>query len=200
MIGFLRGRVIEQTFESVTMDVNGVGYELCCSTQTLDDLLFQGDAKQESQVWVFTHLREDALALYGFSTPFEKKMFLSLLKVNGIGPKMAIKILSATQLSQLVAMIDEGNVKGLSSLPKVGKKTAEQLILTLKGQLVLDESDKGKKTKAGGLVGVQAEIISALVNLGFRAGDVEKVVETMPKDIDLQQGIRKGLQSLSGQV
>lgn len=200
MIGFLRGRVIEQTFESVMMDVNGVGYELCCSTQTLDDLLFQGDAKQESQVWVFTHLREDALALYGFSTPFEKKMFLSLLKVNGIGPKMAIKILSATQLSQLVEMIDEGNVKGLSSLPKVGKKTAEQMILTLKGQLVLEESDSGKKAKAAGANGVQAEIISALVNLGFRAGDVEKVVETMPKDIDLQQGIRKGLQSLSGQV
>ena len=123
---------------------------------------------------------------------------------------MAIKILSAARIEQLAAMIDAGDVRALSSFPKVGKKTAEQLILSLKGKLVLDETEKpsskmpmGRGATANSAFtakfsGVRADVLSALVNLGFRFQEVEKVVADMPEEIELQQGVRKGLQVLSG--
>jgi Holliday junction DNA helicase RuvA len=156
--------------------------------------------------WVHTAVREDAITLYGFSTPVEKQMFLSLLKVNGVGPKMAIKILSAAPTPILSQMIEAGDVKSLSSLPKVGKKTAEQLVLSLKGKLVI-AADAGsnlnsKKKTATALAakfsGVRADVLSALVNLGFRLQDAERVVGDLPADIDVQAGVRSGLQALSG--
>ncbi len=199
MIGSLRGRVIDQTEESVTLDVNGVGYELACSTNTLSDIL----GRDEVFLSVHTQLREDSLTLFGFSSSLEKRMFLSLLKVNGVGPKMAIKILSGGTLDQITAMIEAGDVKALSNLPKVGKKTAEQLILSLKGKLVLEpETPKSKKTAQGPIAprftGARADILSALVNLGFRLPDAEKVVSEMDENIDLQAGVRRGLQALTG--
>lgn len=198
MIGFLRGRIVERGEEGVILDVGGVGYELNCSTNTLDQIFDQ----DEIELWVQTFVREDAITLFGFATKIEKSMFLSLVKVNGVGPKMAIKILSAATLDQLSGMIESGDVKALSNLPKVGKKTAEQLVLSLKGKLVIsDEGVPSKKRAAGSSapIGPRSELVSALVNLGFRLQDVEKVVEGMPYDIDLQSGIRQGLQALSGQ-
>lgn len=194
MIGFLRGRIIETHTEGLILDVGGVGYDLSCSANTLDEVL----DRTEAHLWVHTHLREDALVLFGFATAQEKQVFLSLLKVNGIGPKMAIKILSGTSLERLFEMIEAGDVKALSALPKVGKKTAEQLILTLKGQLVLSGEADGSVRARGGPRQVRDEVVSALVNLGFRLPDVEKVVADMPDEFDLQQGVRRGLQALSG--
>lgn len=211
MIGYLKGQIVERGEESLTLDVNGVGYELQCSLNTLDDLVElsgpQGEA--EIRLWVQTQLREDSLTLFGFSTALEKRMFNSLLKVNGVGPKMAIKILSGASIDQLTQMIEAGDVKGLSNLPKVGKKTAEQLILSLKGKLVLAADEtlaagaKAAKTSPAfaphsRFNGARGDILSALVNLGFRLQDAEKVVGGLPEEIDLQQGIREGLQALSG--
>jgi holliday junction DNA helicase RuvA len=210
VIGYLRGKIIERAEEAVTLDVNGVGYELQCSSTTLMNLTEMSVSQEAVQVWVQTYIREDAISLFGFATTLEKKMFLSLIKVNGVGPKMAIKILSAARIEQLAAMIDAGDVRALSSLPKVGKKTAEQLILSLKGKLVLDETEKpsskmptGRGASANPALsakfsGVRADVLSALVNLGFRFQEVEKVVADMPEEIELQQGVRKGLQVLSG--
>lgn len=198
MIGYVKGRIVERGEEAIILDVNGVGYELQCSLNTLDQVL----DRDEVQLWVHTQVREDAITLFGFATQIEKRMFLSLTKVNGVGPKMATKILSGATLDQLSNMIESGDVKALSNLPKVGKKTAEQLILTLKGKLVLHDEEPAKGGKKGApqrmLTGVKAELTSALVNLGFRPQDVEKVVEGMPMDIDLQTGIRQGLSALSG--
>jgi Holliday junction DNA helicase RuvA len=113
---------------------------------------------------------------------------------------MAINILSGASVDQLMTMIESEDVKALSKLPKVGKKTAEQMILALKGKLVIHETE-GKKaaSKAGPQLSLsQREISSALVNLGFRPVDVEKVVSQMPNHIDLQEGIRQGLSALGG--
>ena len=207
MIGYLRGKIVERTEDAVTLDVNGVGYELQCSSTTLMNLTEMSVSSENVHVWVQTYIREDALSLFGFATMLEKKMFLSLVKVNGVGPKMAIKILSAARIEQLAAMIDAGDVRALSSLPKVGKKTAEQLILSLKGKLVLNDDEKPvTKTAPRGSAtlltakfsGVRADILSALVNLGFRFQDAEKVVADMSEEIELQQGVRQGLQVLSG--
>ena len=127
-------------------------------------------------------------------------MFMALLKVNGVGPKMALHVLSGGTIGQIQAMIEQEDVKALAKLPKVGKKTAEQMVLTLKGKLVL--TDKGAHVAAGASLSSQLsfghrEISSALINLGFRAADVEKVVTQMPKEIELQEGIRQGLSALT---
>ena len=151
------------------------------------------------QVYTYTHVREDILQLFGFATKVEKQLFTTLLKVNGIGPKMAINILSGASVDQLFAMIEAEDVKALSKLPKVGKKTAEQMILTLKGKLVVHEPET-KKTAALGFGKNMSlshrEIASALVNLGFRSADVDTVISQLPQDIDLQEGIRQGLSAL----
>ena len=204
MIGFLSGKIIDRFEEGLILDVGGVGYELSCSGSTLGDVALSEDVR----LWVHTSVREDAITLFGFSTALEKRMFLSLIKVNGVGPKMASKILSGASLEQLTHMIEASDVKGLSNLPKVGKKTAEQLILSLKGKLVLEPISEGAgSAPVGGkpksalptrFTGARSDVLSALVNLGFRLQEAEKVVGDLPDDIDVQNGVRQGLQALSG--
>ncbi len=197
MIARLQGQVIEVSPESAIIDVAGVGYEVTCSLNTL----FDWQAGQSVVVFTYTHVREDILQLFGFSTTREKEMFTTLLKVNGIGPKMAINILSGANVDQILLMVESEDVKGLSKLPKVGKKTAEQRVLALKGKLVLAETTNTKNKTTAGLFSArtpaQQQLSSALVNLGFRPADVDKVISDMPKDIDLQEGLRQGLGALS---
>mgnify|MGYP001329948182 CR=1 FL=1 len=190
MIGSLRGQVQDITAENVVIEVGGVGYECLASLGTLAEF----SVKRGQTVFVLTylHVREDALQLFAFTERAEKNLFLSLLKVNGIGPKMALNILSGDRVERIQHMIDQGDVKALSKFPKVGKKTAEQMVLTLKGKLVLEAGGP-----APAVPGMQRELTSALVNLGFRLNDVEKVVSDLPKDLDLQEGIRQGLAALT---
>lgn len=209
MIGFLRGTVVELNEEGAIVDVAGVGYELNCSSNSLSALAL----REEVQLFVHTVVREDAITLFAFTTQQEKRMFLSLLKVTGVGPKLAIKILSGASLKQLGQMIEAGDVKALSGLPKVGKKTAEQLILSLKGKLVLASendsqlaiatSEQLRFTQRRGqaamrFTGTRAEILSALINLGFRFPDAEQVVAQLPEGVAFETGLRDGLQALSG--
>lgn len=209
MIAQLRGQILELTSESLTLDVQGVGYELTCSSTTLADLQaeFMGGmglsakAQKTQTLFVYTHVREDLLQLFGFSTKIEKLLFQNLLKVNGIGPKMAINILSGASVQQVQHMIELEDVKSLSKLPKVGKKTAEQMILTLKGKLVIHPQSREKSAATAKPVFASTtlqDISSALVNLGFRSQDVEQVVSALPEKIELQEGIRQGLVALSG--
>lgn len=207
MIAFLKGILTEVTPESAVIDVNGVGYEMTCSLNTLAELqadLMNGDQKSKLvQIYTYTHVREDVLQLFGFSTKTEKNLFTTLLKVNGVGPKMAINVLSGASVEQIHHMIEAEDVKGLSKLPKVGKKTAEQMILTLKGKLVHAEPAKASGKSGAGAVSSKysskshQEISSALINLGFRSQDVEKVVLDMSAEIDLESGIRQGLSALT---
>lgn len=192
MIGYLRGKIIEVMNDSALIDVHGVGYEILASAHTLGDL--QTLLGNEIIVWIHTHVREDALQLFGFHDKEEKNLFLSLLKVNGVGPKMALSILSGGRPAQIHEMIEAGNAKALSGLPKVGKKTAEQIILTLKGKLVtIEESGPVKKKSQG-----HTQITSALLNLGYKSHMVDQFVSTLPGDISVEDGVRKGLQTLSG--
>lgn len=189
MIGFVRGIVCEITADSALVDVAGVGYELSSSQSTLADL--QNSLGKELMILTYTHVREDVLQLFGFSTREEKNLFLSLLKVNGVGPKMALSILSGARVSQIHQWIEAGDAKALSTLPKLGKKTAEQIILTLKGKLVtIEEVVKARSLST-------SAISSALVNLGFKSQQVELFVSSLPKDIEIEEGVRQGLQALS---
>ena len=193
MIGYLKGHLVEVSTENAIVDVGGVGYEILASGNTLSDL--QNLIGKEMIVWIHTHVREDAFQLFGFAAKEEKNLFLSLLKVNGVGPKMALSILSGGRVQHIHEMIESSDAKALSGLPKVGKKTAEQIILTLKGKLVLiEKSEPASKKK---LSSPHPEISSALTNLGFKPVAVEQFVSSLPKDADLEEGVRKGLAALS---
>lgn len=188
MIGYLRGEVQWVDLESLILVASGVGYDLLCTPETLTTVV----VGEPLELWVYTQVRDDAIQLYGFRSLEAKQMFLSLIKVNGVGPRSAMHILAASPVEKLIEMINQGDAKGLSGLPKVGKKTAEQIVLTLKGKLV--QIEEQTKPAAGK---VRGEIISALVHLGFRLHDVEKVVERMPLDVELEKGIRDGLSALT---
>lgn len=188
MIGFLSGQILDVDTELLYLMVGGVGYEIHTAQHHLEKWGLRRGEKLE--VWIYTHVREDALILFGFETREEKALFLSLLKVNGVGPKMALSILSGTTLVKLIELIESGDAKGLSALPRVGKKTAEQIILTLKGKLVQIEAPPQQMK-------LHFEIVSALVNLGFKSQIVEEFVTTLPPSIDVEEGVRKGLVALS---
>lgn len=189
MIANLRGKILEVHTDTAVIDCAGVGYEIFASSNTVAEL--QTRMGKEVTLTIHTHVREDAFHLFGFLDRNEKQLFLSLLKVNGIGPKLAINILSGATTNQIMDMIDNEDVRGLTQLPKVGKKTAEQMILSLKGKLARSEKSMSPKIKG------RQEISSALINLGFRAQDVEKVIKDLPTDVDLQEGIRQGLAALT---
>lgn len=188
MVSFISGQVIDNDEGVLTILCRGVGYEVTCSSNTVADI----EGRKVIQLWVHTHVREDSFSLFGFSSKIEKKLFLSLIKVNGIGPKLAIQVLSGASLDHIIDSIEAKDVKALTQLPRVGKKTAEQMILTLKGALVMDkEQQQPVQPKP------HKEILSALVNLGFRSQEVEEVVHGLPVDVDFEQGVRESLRQLS---
>lgn len=189
MISYLRGQFLETVNDTVIIDVNGVGYETHCSIHTIEHVKNSKDV----QLWIYTHVREDQITLFGFSNKNEKSLFISLLKVNGVGPKVALNILSGGTAENLIQMIENEDAKSLSKLPKVGKKTAEQIILTLRGKLSKIEESAEK------IEGVKKQIFFALVNLGFKELDVEKVIKDFSETINFEDGLRQGLSSLTGQ-
>jgi Holliday junction DNA helicase RuvA len=189
MIGFLRGEVVELQPEYFILDVQGVGYEIYASLQTLAQI--SENTNKTISIWIYTHVREDALILFGFKYREEKNLFLSLLKVNGVGPKMAIGILSGAPYDRLVEMIESSDAKALSQLPRVGKKTAEQIILSLKGKLVRVP----EKTVEGSHQ--RQQVSSALINLGFKPQLVDEYVSQLAKELSVEESIRGGLAKLT---
>ncbi|MEC9281070.1 MAG: Holliday junction branch migration protein RuvA [Bdellovibrionota bacterium] len=189
MIARIRGKVLSIEEESLVVDVQGLGYELYCSANTMDQIL-PGD---DVDLQVFTHVREDVLQLFGFIDRSEKTLFLSLCKVNGIGPKMAMQILSGARPEMIISWIDQGDVKALMKLPKLGKKKAEQLVLSLKGKLVMEEDAQS----ALKLSPEKQDLKSALMNLGYNEEQVEVAIKEIGDFSGLENGIRKGLGILS---
>lgn len=187
MISVVKGKIIFLEEDSLTVDVGGLGYEVYCTNNTFDQVLL-GDSVM---LHTYTHVREDQLQLFGFIDKFEKSLFLSLIKVNGIGPKMAMQSLSGSRPEHIVQMIEDGDVKALMKLPKLGKKKAEQLVLTLKGKLVMAEESAGLSDP------VQKEVKSALVNLGYAEEQVDHAIKELGSIKDVESGVRKSLGLLS---
>ena len=191
MIAYIKGEIQASTDESLVVMTNGIGYELTCSANTIENYF----GETEVELHVYTHVREDQISLFGFHTPIEKKLFLSLIKVNGIGPKLAVTILSAAKVADIVDLIENSDAKGLAKLPRIGKKTAEQMILSLKGQLVTDDEEPRAKRKT--TAAPKTEVVSALVNLGFRINEVEPIVDELDSSLTVEDQIRKGLSLLT---
>jgi Holliday junction DNA helicase RuvA len=201
VISYIKGILKEVGEESFLLSVNDVGYEVFATSLFLNEL--ESCWGKVVEVWTYTHVREDILQLYGFPRQEEKSFFLNLLKINGVGPKSAMHVLGGASLSQLHDMIEGEDVKALSKLPKVGKKTAEQMILSLKGKLVrLDQNGNGseKKSMLPRMSQNLQLVASALTNLGYRPQDVTELLQDFPSEIDLQEGVRRGLQVLAKQI
>jgi len=165
MIGFLSGIVAGRTADGCFLDVGGVGYRLACSASTLAAVPSEGET---FTLWTHVHVREDALALFGFATEGEQRMFEALLGVAGVGPKVALQVCSAFTPDAFRRALVTGDVASISSVPGIGKKTAQRILLDLKEKLELPDLEV---VSGGGERGV-AEARSALENLGYSPAEV----------------------------
>lgn len=157
MIAYLRGRLLEKHPNRVTVDVNGVGYSVQIPVSTFYQL---GDRGSEVRLFIHTHVREDTLALYGFLTDQEKSLFEKLIGVTGIGPRVAVILLSGLEAEELKGAIRRGDVQRLTRIPGVGRKTGERLVLELREKMGPVEAEAPPSG------GIDEEVVSALLNLG----------------------------------
>ena len=171
MIGQLRGRLADKRPNQVMVDVGGVGYLVAVPLSTFAAL---GELHTEVTLLIHTHVREDALALYGFLSSRVKHFFELLLGASGVGPSLALKILSGMNVEELVPAIRTGDVARLTKIPGVGRKTAERMVVELKDKLeaVTVAEEKLPASKAG----VEADVVSALTNLGYDGLSAENAV------------------------
>ncbi len=166
VIAHLRGKVLSRRPNQVIVDCGGVGYDVTISVPTFSELGAEG---AEVSLYIHTHVREDALALYGFLHPQEKQLFERLLTVSGIGPKLAITVMSMAAL-EIVGAIRGNDVTRLTKIPGVGKKTAERMILELKDKL----DHFGTAPEVAKIAPVEEDVLSALVNLGYQRNAAEQ--------------------------
>ena len=201
MIGMLRGKLIERQAPDLMLDVNGVGYELQASMMTFYDLPELGQ-----EVTLHTHfvVREDAQILYAFSSTAERSLFRTLLKVNGVGPKMALAIVSGMTVDEFAERVKAGDAIGLTRLPGVGKKTAERLIIEMRDRLPKTEgaSSAQSASKPDPLSiksNPEEEAVNALLALGYKPTEASKMVSRQAnQDLSVEAMIRNALkESLS---
>jgi len=193
MIALLQGEIAYKSIDHIILDVNGVGYRLLIPLSSYYSLPEEG----QTRLFVHTHVRDDAILLFGFLTAAEKEMFSILISVSGVGPKLAINILSHIPAAELTTAIASGDIKRLSSLPGIGKKTSERLVLELK--------DKVPQVATTAIVDGQSstsprrdsldDLISALVNLGYKESLAKKAVESLDlsPDVSFENALKSAL-------
>ncbi|ULJ64961.1 Holliday junction branch migration protein RuvA [Wielerella bovis] len=193
MISRLTGILIEKLPPHIVIDVQGVAYEVDVSMQTFYALPAVGESVQ-----VFTQLvvREDAHLLFGFADKAERATFRQLIKVSGIGAKTALGILSAMTADELAQAVAQEDVKRLSSAPGIGKKTAERMVLELRGKLAHSDDAHLALFAAATPVNEREDIISTLLALGYSEREARAAVKGLPADVDVSEGVRLALKGL----
>jgi Holliday junction DNA helicase RuvA len=196
MIGQLRGRLADKRPNQVLVDVNGVGYVVLVPLSTYATL---GDLHTDVTLLIHTHVREDALALYGFLSSREKHFFEMLLSASGVGPSLALKILSGMSVEELVPAIRNSDLTRLTKIPGVGRKTAERMVVELRDKLdavTVEVERPAASTPAG----IEADVASALVNLGYDPRAAETAVSEAKREgrsASFEKMLRAALQNLS---
>jgi Holliday junction DNA helicase RuvA len=198
LIAFLRGRVIDKQPTRLVLDVQGVGYEVLVPLSTYYDV---GDEGSEVALRIHTHVREDALQLYGFLTDLERQVFERLIGISGIGPKLAIAVLSGIESRELVVAVQRADVGRLTGIPGIGKKTAERIVLELKDRLaaIAAPAAAGATSSVSSGDRLRDDIVSALLNLGYHRPQAEKAVEAVLKaapDAAFEDALRAVLREL----
>ena len=198
MIAFLRGRILDKQPNRIVVDVNGVGYDLSVPLSTFYGL---ADVGGEIALRVHTHVREDALALYGFATRLEQDLFERLIGVSGIGPKVGLAVLSGIEPMDLIRAIERGDLARLTAIPGVGKKTSERIVLELKDRLPrVEAAAAGEATPVEAPLLLRDDLLSALINLGYHRPLAEKAVEAAIKrtpDGDFERTLKQALRELA---
>jgi holliday junction DNA helicase RuvA len=177
MIAHLRGRLLVKHPNQAVVEAGGVGYDITISVPTFSDLPAAGT---EVALHIHTHVREDQLALYGFLRPSEKQLFEKLITVSGIGPKLAITILSGMAADEMVGAIRGNDITRLTRIPGIGKKTAERMVLELRDKL--PATTTGEIAAVSSLTAVEEDVLSALVNLGYQRPAAERAVGLVTKN------------------
>ncbi|HEU4508711.1 MAG TPA: Holliday junction branch migration protein RuvA [Pyrinomonadaceae bacterium] len=205
MIAHLSGTLLSKQATSVIVDVSGVGYEVTIPLSTFYDL---DDLGSNVQLRIYTHVREDALQLYGFKTARERELFLKLISVSGIGPKLGITLLSGMTADEMIASIRTNNLARLTLIPGVGRKTAERLIVELREKVAelssaqLEEEFGAKPEVSAEPTEdtVRADALSALLNLGYQRSGAEKAIDAAlgeGGDITVESVLRRSLKKLA---
>ncbi len=188
MIAHLRGRVFGKTPNAVVVECGGVGYDVAISVSTYTALPAEG---AEASLFIYTHVREDALALFGFAELAEKRLFEKLLTISGIGPKLAITVLSGISSERLVGAIRGQDHATLTKIPGIGKKTAERVVLELKDKLDDMVGFVPEVNAPRSLGAVADDVLSALVNLGYPRPVAQKAVENAAQDAGVSGDFEK---------
>lgn len=190
MIGRLHGKLLEKNPPQILIDVSGVGYEVDVPMSTFCNLPEVG-----GELTLHTHfvVREDAELLYGFATLAERAVFRALIKISGVGPKIALALLSGITVDQLTDAVDRGETGLLTKVPGIGKKTAERLVLELKGKL----AGTGAATAAVPTSGARADVAAALIALGYSEREAAAATKKLPEDCTVNDGLRLALKSLT---
>lgn len=205
MIAHLSGTLLSKQPNSVIVDVGGVGYELIIPVSTFYEL---EDTGTNTQLRVYTHVREEALQLYGFKTARERELFLQIISVSGIGPKIAITLLSGMNANEIITSIRTNNLARLTSIPGVGRKTAERLVVELRDKITalsspaLEEefAEEGGQRAESSPDAMRDDALSALLNLGYQKTAAEKAIKAAIDeggDLSVEVILRRGLRSLS---
>ena len=192
MFNYLYGTIAEIGINTIVVDVNGVGYELLVSHP--NNYRACKEAKAKMQVFTYMQVKEDDVVLYGFDTKEEKRLFLRLISVSGIGPKTTIGLLSQSSVTALVQAIETSNTSYLKKLPGIGPKAAQQIILDLKGKLVLETGDEKAVQESNEAL---SDVREALKNLGFKAAAIDHVLgEIKNENLTSEEYLRRALQLL----
>ena len=196
MIAHLRGRIFSKQPNRLVVDVNGVGYDVAVPLSTFYGL---GEPGAEVSLRIHTHVREDALLLYGFATPLELDVFERLIGISGIGPKVALSVLSGIEPRELVRAVERGDVARLTAIPGVGKKTSERIVLELKDRLPRAQPvDAGAAPPSPSAL--KDDVLSALINLGYHRPLAEKAVDAALKatpDGSFERTLKQALRELA---
>jgi Holliday junction DNA helicase RuvA len=201
MIAFLSGKLLEKHANTVIVDVNGVGYEVSIPLSTFYEL---GDIGSEIKLRIYTHVREDAIQLFGFKTNRERDLYLKLISVQGIGAKSGISLLSGMSADEIILALRTEDLARLTSIPGVGRKTAERLVIELRDKVsdaAVGAAAGGSPTgEPGGVDSVFDDALSALVNLGYQRTLAEKALKQTVQEgteMSVQKLLRRGLQILA---
>lgn len=205
MIAHLSGTLLSKQATSVIVDVAGVGYEVNIPLSTFYEL---EDTGSNVQLRIYTHVKEDALQLYGFKTARERELFINFISVSGIGPKLGIALLSGMSADELIASIKTNNLARLTLIPGVGRKTAERLIVDLREKmtaLAAGQSEEETSAKAGAVSAspednVRSDALSALLNLGYQRSSAEKAIDAALSEggeMTVESVLRRGLRKLA---
>lgn len=202
MIASVTGNLTYKSPNHIIIDVNGIGLQIFISLTSFYNL---PSLNERIMLYTYLYLRDDLLQLYGFLTPTEREIFLLLISVSGIGPKLALSILSGMSMDDLINRVREGDIKGLSSIPGVGKKTAGRLVLELREKIVLlsGKEDIDSSLKDGEGKDIIDDVLSALMNLGYNKNLAKETAERIynnkrrDEDISIEELIKESLKVLS---